>query len=340
MLDNYSETENIALLARFDFLDVCLLGETGTGKTRAAQLIHDSGPRKDKPFVAFNCAELAPALIESELFGYEKGAFTGAIAAKTGRFEAADGGTIFLDEIAELAPEMQAKLLKVVEEKRIVRVGSSVPRPIDVRVICATHRDLSALREDLRYRLAAHAIRLKPLRERRGEILPLARVFLKDFSRKSMQPVAASEDVLRLLEDAEWRGNVRELRSFVENACLAALSSNNRSKAQKQKDSTLELTADLIVSQLIRLREIEKKRGEFKTSETSAPSLMETGIGLRLVAERSSSYKQTVEEFDRLLVEKTLAENNQNVSRAAIKLGLSRYGLIKKLKRYGIKVAS
>lgn len=332
------ETESLRLLARFDFLDVCLLGETGTGKTRAAQFIHDSGPRKEKPFVAFNCAELAPALIESELFGYEKGAFTGAVAGKTGKFEAANGGTIFLDEIGELAPEMQAKLLKVVEEKRVVRVGSNVPRAVDVRVICATHRDLSVLREDLRYRIAAHAIRLKPLRERPEEISHLARVFIKDFSRKSMQNVSASEKVLRLLEDAEWRGNVRELRSFVENACLAALSNDSQLNAQKENDSTLELTADLILSQLMRLREIEETRREFKTSESLMPPLLETGIGLRLVAGRDS-YKQTVEEFDRDLIKKTLAENNQNVSRAAVKLGLSRYGLIKKIKRYGIKVA-
>ena len=339
MLNNFTETGSLELFARYDFLDVCLLGETGTGKTRLAQLIHDSGPRKDKPFVAFNCVELAPALIESELFGYEKGAFTGALQAKTGKFEAADGGTIFLDEIGELASEMQAKLLKIVEEKRVVRVGSIVARPVDVRVICATHRDLSVLREDLRYRIAAHAIRLKPLRERRDEISHLARIFIKDFSRKSMQKVAADKKVLRLLEDAEWRGNVRELRAFVENACLAAISSGNRSNAQTEESSTLELTADLIVSQLIRLREIEKTRVEFKISETRAPLQPEIGIGLRLVAERSGSYKQTVKEFDRDLIEKTLAENNQNVSRAAIKLGLSRYGLIKKLKRYGIKVA-
>jgi transcriptional regulator with GAF, ATPase, and Fis domain len=339
MLNNFTETGSFELFVRYDFLDVCLLGETGTGKTRLAQLIHDSGPRKDKPFVAFNCAELAPALIESELFGYEKGAFTGALQAKTGKFEAADGGTIFLDEIGELASEMQAKLLKIVEEKRVVRVGSIVARPVNVRVICATHRDLSVLREDLRYRIAAHAIRLKPLRERRDEISHLARIFIKDFSRKSMQKVAADKKVLRLLEDAEWRGNVRELRAFVENACLAALSSGNRSNAQMEESSTLELTADLIVSQLIRLREIEKTRVEFKTSETRAPLQPEIGIGLRLVAERSGSYKQTVKEFDRDLIEKTLAENNQNVSRAAVKLGLSRYGLIKKLKRYGIKVA-
>lgn len=330
MLNNFSEADSFELLARFDFLDVCLLGETGTGKTRLAHLIHDSGPRKDKPFVAFNCAELSPALIESELFGYEKGAFTGAVAPKTGRFEAANGGTIFLDEIGELAFEMQAKLLKVVEEKRIVRVGSSVTRPIDVRVICATHRDLSVLREDLRYRIAAHAIRLKPLRERREEISELARVFIRDFSRKSMQRVAASEKVLRLLEDAEWRGNVRELRSFVENACLAALSSGNRLYAQKEENSTLELTADLIVSQLTIIDGDFAALGEPSQSSEKPPLPLDA---------TSDGYKQRVEEFDRNLIKKTLEENKRNVSRTASKLGLSRNGLIKKIKRYGIGFA-
>jgi two-component system response regulator AtoC len=338
MLNNLCESaENIELLARFDFLDLCLLGETGTGKTRTAEQIHRQSPRAEKPFVAVNCAELSRFLVEAELFGYEKGAFTGALSSKAGKFEAASGGTLFLDEIGELDSEMQAKLLKAVEEKRITRVGSIVPRDIDVRIIYATHRDLKVFREDLRYRISAHTMQIKPLRERKEEILHLARVFINDFSRKSMQKVTASENVLRLLEGAEWRGNVRELRAFVENACLRALSSDNRSNDGKEKNSTLELTAELILSQLTKLREIEKTRGDFKHAENLAPQPPETGIGLRLIAERVGSYKQTVEEFDRDLIEKTLAENNQNVSRAAIKLGLSRYGLIKKIRRYGIK---
>ncbi len=340
MLNNFNETGILELLARYDFLDVCLLGETGTGKTRLAQLIHDLSPRKDKPFVAVNCAELAPALIESELFGYEKGAFTGAVAAKTGKFEAAKGGTIFLDEIGELASELQAKLLKVVEEKHVTRVGSSVPRSVDVRIIYATHRDLSVLREDLRYRVrSAHTIQLKPLRERRGEISPLARNFINDFSRKCMQKVAASEKVLRLLERAEWRGNVRELRSFIEKACLAALFDGSRQEnTPNEKTSTVELTAELILSQLTKLCDTSEMRcGGFQNSENSAlPAKTESG--LRLIA-GGGGYKQAVEEFDRSLIKKTLEENQQNVSRTASELGLSRYGLIKKIKRYGIKVA-
>lgn len=333
MFDNLSDSGNLELLARYDFLDLCLLGETGTGKTYAAELIHRLSPRKDKPFVAVNCAELSPLLIESELFGYEKGAFTGALSSKAGKFEAAAGGTLFLDEIGELAPDLQAKLLKVVEEKRVMRVGSSVPRPVDVRIIYATHRDLSVLREDLRYRVrAAHTVRLKPLRDRRGEIPQLARLFIADFSRKSMQKMAASEKVLHLLERDDWRGNVRELRSFVEKACLAALFDGNR-----QKDAaTVELTAKLILSQLTKFRSADEASDSRQAWENLAPSPT-IEIGLRLVA--GGSYKQAVEEFDRDLIKKTLEENNQNVSRTAIKLGLSRNGLIKKIKRYGIKVA-
>ena len=179
------ETENLQFLAGFDFLDVCLLGETGTGKTHTARLIHELSPRAKQNFIAVNCAELSPSIIESELFGYEKGAFTGAASAKTGKFEAAAGGTLFLDEIGELPPSLQAKLLKVVEEKSVTRVGGTRPRSVNVRIIYATHRDLSVLREDLRYRINAHTLRLKPLRERPDEIVSLAKLFLLEFSRSS-----------------------------------------------------------------------------------------------------------------------------------------------------------
>lgn len=337
MLNNFSQAENIQILAHYDFLDVCLLGETGTGKTHLAQQIHDLSPRKDKPFVAVNCAELAHALIESELFGCEKGAFTGATEQKKGKFEAAMGGTIFLDEIGELSLNVQAKLLKVVEEKRVMRVGSSVARSVDVRIIYATHRDLSVLREDLRYRVsAAHAIELKPLRKRRGEILCLAQIFVADFSRKCMHPFTASEKTLRLLEQAEWRGNVRELRSFVEKACLAALFNGNRLRAPDEKTLTVELTTELILSQLKKFRQIDEFGDNHRTPE-NLPQAAKTETGLRLVAS-GGGYKQTVADFDRNLIKKTLEENNQNVSRTASELGLSRYGLIKKIRRYGIKV--
>ena len=330
MMNNFSETGSLELLARFDFLDVCLLGETGTGKTYAAELIHRLSPRKDKPFVAVNCAELSPLLIESELFGYEKGAFTGALCSKAGKFEAAAGGTLFLDEIGEFAPDAQAKLLKVVEEKRITRVGSSVPRDVNVRIIYATHRDLTVFREDLRYRVAAHPITLKPLRERRSEILPLVRVFIADFSRKSMQKVAASEAALRLLERAEWRGNIRELRSFVERACLEALFARDRLKQPESKTAAVELTAEMLLSQLT------ITDGDFAALGEPFQSSEKTSLPLDAA---SDGYKRRVEKFDRNLIKKTLEENKRNVSLTASKLGLSRNGLIKKIKRYGIGFA-
>ena len=318
MQKNFLETvENIEVLARFDFLDVCLLGETGTGKTYAARRIHDLSPRFARPFIAVNCAELSPSIIEAELFGYEKGAFTGAISSKPGKFEAAAGGTIFLDEIGELSGDMQAKLLKVVEEKHITRVGSTVARAVDLRIIYATHRDLSVLREDLRYRIAAHTIRLKPLRERLEEILPLAHIFINDFIRKSGRQIAAKDKNLYLLKDAEWRGNVRELRSVIERACLDALfQADGVSPAA-------ELTDEILLSHLP-----QNSGGfsfeEFLTGKTKNNDSV------------AADYRQEVKEYDRRLVIKTLEKNSRNVSRTAVELGLSRYGLIKKIKRYGI----
>ena len=197
---NSAETESIKHLAHFDFLNLCLLGETGTGKTHTARLIHELSPRSRHPFIAVNCAELSLSIIESELFGYEKGAFTGAVSSKTGKFEAAMGGTLFLDEIGELPSNIQAKLLKVTEEKCITRVGGTRPRQIDVRIIYATHRNLDVLREDLRYRIAAHAIYLKPLRERKGEIVSLARFFITQFCHRSKSVLQASDETLKLLE--------------------------------------------------------------------------------------------------------------------------------------------
>ncbi|MGI8542936.1 MAG: sigma 54-interacting transcriptional regulator [Aridibacter sp.] len=321
MQNNILETTgNIELLARFDFLDLCLLGETGTGKTHTARRIHELSPRAARPFIAVNCAELSPSIIEAELFGYEKGAFTGAISTKIGKFEAAAGGTIFLDEIGELNSDMQAKLLKVVEEKYITRVGSVVSKPVDVRIIYATHRDLSVLRDDLRYRITAHTIWLKPLRERPNEIVPLVRLFIADFIRKSGRQITADDKNLCLLKHAEWRGNARELRFFVEKACLDAL-------FQADGISSIpELTDEILLSHLSHhddgLSFKQFLTGKTEKNESIAPD-----------------YKQEIKEYDRRLVIKALEKNRRNVSRTAVELGISRYGLIKKIKRYGIVFA-
>ncbi len=313
------QTEHFQTFARFDFLDLCLLGETGTGKTFAAKLIHELSPRAEKPFVAVNCAELSPSIIESELFGYEKGAFTGAAASKTGKFEAAAGGTIFLDEIGELPQNLQAKLLKVVEEKRITRVGGTRPRVIDVRIIYATHRDLNVLREDLRYRIAAHTVYLKPLRERRDEIVSLAKVFLSEFSRRCGQAIKASDDTLKILETFEWRGNVRELRSFIEKVCLAALFT---SESKKQTERSVELSDELLLSQVSTVR--NKQNSTLFFSSEPIPAFNS--------GEKMEDYLAKIETE---LLKKAMRENNNNQTHAAKDLGLSRGGLIKKLKRIG-----
>ncbi len=312
-----SNRVNIEQLARFDFLDLCLLGETGTGKTHTARAIHDLSPRRKQPFISVNCAELAGSIIESELFGHEKGAFTGAVTSKEGKFEAAGGGTLFLDEIGELDGPTQAKLLKVVEEKTITRVGGNRPRQIDVRIIYATHRDLAVFREDFRYRITAHVIQLPPLRERIKEIVPLAQVFIKDFGTKSGATITAEKKVLRKLERASWNGNVRELRSFVEEVCLEALLD-----ADERGNWLLPigLTEDRIERHL-----------EASSNSKSIASAKPNGHFPAYVAgDKMEDYLGQVETD---LLKNALATHNNNRTRAAKDLGISRSGLIKKLKR-------
>ena len=318
MLNNFSETESLELLARFDFLDVCLLGETGTGKTHTARQIHDLSPRAKGAFVAVNCAELSASLVESELFGYEKGAFTGAVAAKTGKFEAASGGTLFLDEIGELAPEVQAKLLKVVEEKSLTRVGGTRPRPVDVRIIYATHRDLSILREDFRYRIAAHTVRLKPLRARRDEIVSLARLFLLEFNRRSGRTIQATDKTLRLLKRPNWLGNLRELRSFVQKICLDALFV---AEIENRASEPIELTKEFLSARLDAF--IAEQNARITFADQTSPPVLAPG-------ERMEEYIEKVEAH---LLQKALEATKHNQTQAARDLGLSRSGLIKKLKR-------
>ena len=208
---------------------VLLLGESGTGKEVAARAIHSQSPRTARPFMAINCAALSEQLLESELFGHEKGAFTGATERKRGRLELADGGTFFLDEVAELKPELQAKLLRVLQERRFERVGGSRTLEVDVRWIAATNRDLRSMidegrfREDLYHRLAVFPIKLPPLRDRKIDILPLARALLERIARdlkRSVPRLTASAE--KRIEAASWRGNVRELANTLERAAILA----------------------------------------------------------------------------------------------------------------------
>jgi transcriptional regulator with GAF, ATPase, and Fis domain len=208
---------------------VLLLGETGTGKELVARAIHARSPRRDRPMVVLNCAALPPTLVESELFGHEKGAYTGALTRQEGRFEHADGSTLFLDEIGDLPLEMQSKLLRVLQDGHFERLGGVKSLQADVRVLAATNRDLEAavtagkFREDLYYRLNVFPIRLPPLRDRCEDIVLLAWLFVKEFARsmdKTIESIA--QPSLEALEQYDWPGNVRELRNVIERAVIVS----------------------------------------------------------------------------------------------------------------------
>ncbi|WP_166646445.1 sigma-54 interaction domain-containing protein [Zavarzinia compransoris] len=203
---------------------VLVLGETGVGKELVARQIHQLSARRQRPFIAVNCAALSENLFESELFGHEKGAFTGALSATTGWFEAADGGTLFLDEIGELAPAMQAKLLRVIQQREVTRVGARVSRPIDVRLVTATNVDLAKaitagrFREDLYYRIKVATLKVPPLRDRPGDILALARHFVGLHGPGAA--IAFSPEAEAALLDHDWPGNIRELENVVQAALV------------------------------------------------------------------------------------------------------------------------
>jgi DNA-binding NtrC family response regulator len=219
----FREVLRLADQAAASDVSVLVLGETGTGKEGLARRVHELSPRRERAFVAVNCAALAPGLIESELFGHEKGAFTGAVAARKGRLELADGGTLFLDEVGEIPLETQVKLLRAIEQKCFERVGGTATLKSDFRLVAATHRDLSALvregrfREDLYFRLAVFPLTLPPLRERGEDVVLLARHFL---ARRGVDPARLDASAAARLCAYTWPGNVRELMNVVERAVL------------------------------------------------------------------------------------------------------------------------
>jgi transcriptional regulator with PAS, ATPase and Fis domain len=217
---------SIELVARSS-ATVLIRGESGTGKEVVARAIHAASDRRDRPMLAVNCAALSESLLESELFGHEKGAFTGADKMRRGRFELADGGTLLLDEISEIAPGLQAKLLRVLQENAFERVGSSMTQYVDVRVVATTNRDLEQevddgrFRQDLFYRLNVVPIELPPLRKRPEDIPDLCRHFLSQVARRENTPFRHIEpEAVRLLQRYDWPGNIRELQNIIERACV------------------------------------------------------------------------------------------------------------------------
>jgi two-component system response regulator FlrC len=282
---------------------VFIHGESGTGKELLARYIHRYSDRRDKPFVAVNCAALPETLMESELFGYEKGAFTGAIARKKGKFEAADKGTILLDEISEMDFQLQSKLLRVLQEREIDRVGGSQPVPVDVRVIATTNRNIDnyiaegKFREDLYYRLNTIPLNLPPLRERRDDIPMLAEYFLKKYNMIENRNVKSlTEEALSALSVRVWKGNVRELENIIERAVLMC-----RGDVLDEKDLFLNgrpVIQEPLISHMmpgISLREVEKKvifqaLDSTNGNRTHAADIL--GISVRTLRNKLNEYRE------------------------------------------------
>ncbi|NUN06619.1 MAG: sigma-54-dependent Fis family transcriptional regulator [Bdellovibrio sp.] len=223
----FREVIRVARRVACSSANVLITGESGTGKEVIARMIHDMSTRQQHKFVAINCSAIPEQLLESELFGFARGAFTGAMAAKAGLFEEANGGTLFLDEVGDMDLHLQAKLLRVLQDKQIKRVGENHYRPLNIRILAATHCDLNEdilrkkFREDLYFRLNVVPIEIPPLRERREDILPLANYFLKHFSVKhQIHGKSLSRDALKFLNDHNWSGNVRELENVIERAVV------------------------------------------------------------------------------------------------------------------------
>ena len=290
---------------------VLILGESGTGKDLLAQEIHARSPRAEGPFVAVNCAALPENLIESELFGYEKGAFTGAAQQRKGKFELASGGTLFLDEIGDMNPVTQAKVLRAIESHKIERLGGSHPIDADVRIISATHRDLPAeisaerFREDLYYRLRVVTLELPPLRVHKEDIPLLADAFLAQLGARHGRSARLSPDAIETLCHYDWPGNVRELRHAIERALV--LTEKN----------------EISVSGLP--EEVRKNSGLAVAGRN--------GEGNSFLGERD--FRDAKHKFEIAYLKRKLEENRWNVSRTAAEIGLHRQSLQEKLRELG-----
>ncbi|MGB7552805.1 MAG: sigma-54 dependent transcriptional regulator, partial [Candidatus Korobacteraceae bacterium] len=311
--------DQIARVAATD-ATVLITGETGTGKELVARAIHKSSSRAAKPFIAVNCAALSESLLESELFGHERGAFTGADRAREGLFEAAHQGTLFLDEIAELSTAAQAKLLRVLTDGQVTRVGSTRPRSVDVRVLAATHRDLQArvreslFREDLYYRVAIFPIAIPPLRERPEDIPELCELFLQRVAVELKLPKRRlSREALDTLVTYPFPGNIRELRNLIERACILASDEEIRSWA---------FAGTGAVSEKSKISQAMKSSGEAGGAEW-VESLPES-VDLRAL----------LSSIEKKLIERALHSTDGAQAEAARRLGLSRSDLSYKLGKY------
>lgn len=286
---------------------ILITGENGTGKELVARAIHNNSPRKDKPFIEVNCAAIPNELIESELFGHEKGSFTGAVQQKIGKFELANKGTIFLDEVGDMSPQAQAKVLRVIEDGKLERVGGTKKIEVDVRIISATNKNLveeiskDKFREDLYHRLNVIPINIPPLRERTDDIPILVNYFVNEITTKHKKPsVNFDEDAIRFLQGMPWTGNVRELRNAIERIII------------------------ITDKRLITQKDIESL---FVINKANFNELIE----------QSNSFQEFKEKAERAFILKQLKANDWNISKTAEILDIQRSHLYNKMKKYGIE---
>ncbi len=312
-------------VARSEARTILITGESGTGKDLIAKVLHYESDRAHKPFVALNCSAIPETLIEAEMFGHEKGAFTDAKAMKRGLFEVADEGTLLLDEISEMSPFLQAKLLRVLEDRTFRRVGGVVNLKVDVRVIAASNRDIEravaekTFREDLFYRLTVITIHLSPLRDRKEDILPLAEFFLRHYSQKFRKPVQGmSESLRRVLVNYDWPGNVRELKNAIERAMIL--------EEEKQ------LTANYLP-----IRVTSPHLGPLAAPEEAGAGWSTTPDGRRVPVWRIPPGGTSLEQVERMLVEQALKQARGNQSEAARLLDISRDALRYKMKKFHLE---
>lgn len=319
---------------------VLVTGESGTGKELLVRALHANSKRADKPFVPINCGAIPKELLESELFGHEKGAFTHAIRSRPGRFELADGGTIFLDEIGEMDLSLQVKILRVLQEKEIERVGGNGVKKVDVRVVAATNRDLEAevaagrFREDLYYRLNVIPLHLPPLRERGSDVLLLAKHFLDTFcAKKGRDPLILSPDTKRVLQAYSWPGNVRELVNFMER--LSILVEGNEVRPADLPAKILDQVGDL---------GILPEAPEEPTSPVVAEVISQQPVPARspdefiwptlaVLEKMQLNLKEFLDAAEDRLIDEALQKSDGVKNQAAELLGIKRTTLIEKLKK-------
>ncbi len=321
VIDKLARTETVVLIR----------GESGTGKELVAQALHCNGPRKDQRFVAVNCSAIPETLIESEFFGHEKGAFTGADSRKIGKFQYSEGGTLFLDEIGEIPPSMQVKLLRVLQEKKFTPVGSNREIDANVRIVAATNRNLEAMvregsfREDLFYRLNVLPVQLPPLRERKNDIEALCRYFIDRFNQRYRKNITGIRpDALQALKAHPWPGNIRELENVIEHAFVL----------ESEHEIHAESLPEKIKGQALQSGQEEYARASIETGTISLDG-DDDGVSFKLNVQKLD-FQASKEEFEKQFLVSALKTFKGKINQTALHANIPKKTLLRKLEKYGI----